>query len=78
MKLKPVVVFCHNDVQEGKDDVSVPMTIYCSFFFWFIGNLLHTESEEGNPIQMIDFEYSSYNYRSAQSVDCLVVRVYSA
>jgi len=39
-----IVVFCHNDIQEG--------------------NLLHTtRTDGGNPIQMIDFEYSSYNYR---------------
>uniref|UniRef100_H2ZLV2 ethanolamine kinase n=1 Tax=Ciona savignyi TaxID=51511 RepID=H2ZLV2_CIOSA len=39
-----VVVFCHNDIQEG--------------------NLLYSDREcQGNPVQMIDFEYSSYNYR---------------
>jgi len=28
------------------------------------GNLLYTEgAENGNFVQMIDFEYSSYNYR---------------
>nr|CAB3230593.1 choline/ethanolamine kinase [Phallusia mammillata] len=42
--MNPVVVFCHNDVQEG--------------------NLLHTNRNDvPNPVQMIDFEYSSYNYR---------------
>uniref|UniRef100_F7BD35 ethanolamine kinase n=1 Tax=Ciona intestinalis TaxID=7719 RepID=F7BD35_CIOIN len=39
-----VVVFCHNDIQEG--------------------NLLQSiRDDQNNPVQMIDFEYSSYNYR---------------
>ena len=43
-KNESVVVFCHNDVQEG--------------------NLLLTKrSDRNNPVQMIDFEYSAYNYR---------------
>lgn len=43
-KTDAVVVFCHNDIQEG--------------------NLLLTNRKDRkNPVQMIDFEYSSYNYR---------------
>ena len=39
-----VVVFCHNDVQEG--------------------NLMFSNrNERGNPVQMINFDYSSYNLR---------------
>lgn len=43
-KDNPVVVFCHNNVQEG--------------------NLLQTKRSDGhNLLQLIDFEYSAYNYR---------------
>ncbi|XP_076805139.1 choline/ethanolamine kinase-like isoform X2 [Clavelina lepadiformis] len=44
LQMQPVVVFCHNDAQEGN--------LLCA-----------DDNNRQNPVQMIDFEYSSYNYR---------------
>lgn len=41
-----VVVFCHNDIQEGN-------ILFCG----------EAHSNGGNPVQLIDFEYSAYSYR---------------
>lgn len=68
-----VVVFCHNDVQEGNILYSNRTTTTAAVAAAASkeGGDVEQEHEEAcggggngsNPVQMIDFEYSSYNYR---------------